>query len=113
MRFQLPFTVGASGFNALFTDPNTGAVYTQGWIQIRYIIYTPNTSCQVVTDVYFNENVYQSGTVEPVSFSIMPVVNYGTDDWNSYFDLSILQQKNSDIQTESLNYLQAKLGPNP
>lgn len=101
-------TTATSGFTASYTDPNSGAVYANAWVQLRLISYAPNTSVQVGADVYVDQAAYQSG-MQAVAYNILSVVDFGSDDWNTYFDVSVLAQADHDIQSQSLAFAQSKV----
>lgn len=103
-----PPTVATSGFTASYTDPRSGAVYPDAWLQISDIDYVPNSSCHVLVNVFVDETAYQDG-MSPVSTDIVPSVLFDSEDWNTYFDVSVLGQADHDIVAQSLAFAQAKV----
>lgn len=101
-----------TGYTADWTDPNTGVNYPTAWIRVRQTNYSALTSCFVVTDVYKDEGSYPG--MKPIAENIMPIVLYDeTPDsiWMTYFDTSIMDEPNHNIQNQSISYLQSQIAP--
>ncbi len=101
-------TTATSGFTSSYTDPRSGAVYPDAWLQIANIDYSPNSNCHVLVNVFVDESAYQDG-MSPVVTDIIPTVIFGSDDWNTYFDVSVMAQADHDIQSESLAFAQSQV----
>jgi hypothetical protein len=101
-------TIVTSGMTVTYTDPSSHLTLTNAWVQIKNINYTPNVSCQVVADVYVNQTLFQNG-FSPVFYNVLPMCAYNSNDWNAFFDTSILTQAGHDIVAQAMLYLQAKL----
>lgn len=97
-----------SGITINYTDPNSGITIENAWVQITNILYVPATYCLIVCDVYKDEQSYNDG-MSPVFPSIRYQSNYNDSNWNSYFDASIMDAANKDIQKQSVSYLQLKV----
>ena len=107
MAAQIPVPV--SGVTANYTDPNTGMNLPTGWVQIRQINYIPSVSCLVVADVYMDQSMKQS-SMSPVFTNILSPVNYGDQNWQTFFDPSVMAQAGNDIQSQAIKYLTAIIG---
>lgn len=103
-----PPTRATSGFSSAYTDPYSGAVYPDAWLQIINIDYAPNSNAHVLVNVFLDEAAYQEGK-GPVASDIIPIVIFGSDDWNTYFDVSVMAQADHDIQAQALAFAQSKV----
>lgn len=97
-----------SGFTLDYTDPNTGIELPDAWAQIRYIVYTPEFNCSVLCDIYKDQEAYESGSAA-VFQNIAPQVLYDDMYWNTYFDPSVMNQEDCNIQAMALEYLQVMI----
>jgi hypothetical protein len=101
-----------SGYTANYTDPHSGAAYTNAWIQIRQINYVPYGSAFVVTDIYLNLASYQAGK-DPVCANVLSPVYYNSSGWNTYFDPAVMDIEGNDIQMMAVTWLQTQIPPSP
>lgn len=97
-----------SGFEMNYTDPNSGINLPNAWVQMTNILYVPASYCLIVYDIYADQGSYQTGK-SPVFPNNRLQSNFGEESWISYFDPSVMDMANHDIQNDSLTFLQLSL----
>lgn len=104
-------TTGTSGYTATsYTDTRSGQTLSNAWVQIRQINYSPSDVCMVIVDIYSDQDAY-TNSKRAVFTNVMSPVNYDTTPWNSYFDISVLNGANVNVQDRALAWLQTQIAP--
>lgn len=101
-------TLPPSGFTTMYTDPGSGITLPEAWIQITNILYVPANYNLIVYDIYVDETSYLQGKA-PVFPNNRHQSNFGDEEWDNYFDPSVMAMADHDIQSEALSLLQTVL----
>jgi len=92
------------GFVGDYSNPNSGLNINNAWINIVVITYSPNKYILMPFDVYLSEQDYQNGK-SPVT-NDRKEVSFGTNTWNSFFSVDVMNQPNKNILKQVLVYLE-------
>lgn len=91
------------GYLTNYTDPETGSNYPIAYLVAAPIVYWVNNYISFQTNIYATQAAYESG-LNPVK-TINEVVDYGSLNWISYFETTVLDLLNKNILDQSLAYL--------
>ena len=97
-----------SGFTMNYTDPFSGLNLPEAWIQIITINYVPYDHVLIAYDIYENQASYNQ-KMSPVFSNNQLKINVDSDNWNLYFDPSVMDLAAHNIQKQGLDFLQSDL----
>ena len=101
-------TQQASGFTTDYTDPGTGINLPQAWIQIKNMNYFPYGYVNIAWAIYKDLASKEAG-MGPVFDNFQHEVSYGSPDWDGFFDPSVMDIADHNIQLQSVSWLQENI----
>lgn len=99
------------GYETDWTDPRTGQNFPVAWIVPKPIFYAINGYTSCMANIYVNHQAYLNN-FDPM-VQINTVANYDSEDWNTYFETSVLQEAGKDYLSQWYAYLKTIYPENP
>jgi hypothetical protein len=94
-----------TGFTTNYRDSNSGIDLPEAWVEVDNFLYVPYNYVFIVYNIYKDYSSYQNN-MNPVFQNLRKQIDFGSNDWDAYFDPNAMDEAGHNILKQVINWLQ-------